>query len=173
MSVLFVIHTAALILGNIGSLYLQAEVRKKEEREAAEALKREQELREAKRQQQRLNFLIQQTELYSHFMQNKPNSQPSEALPVEEEKLGEEEMLLSTSGTGLGDEEDPEEAELRKEALKAAQDAVSKQKKLTSAFDTECSKLRQAADIDASVAGSSDIDLHNPYVFLLFAFTCL
>ncbi|OAY40386.1 chromatin-remodeling ATPase INO80 isoform X2 [Manihot esculenta] len=139
-----------------------AEVRKKEEREAAEALKREQELREAKRQQQRLNFLIQQTELYSHFMQNKPNSQPSEALPVEEEKLGEEEMLLSTSGTGLGDEEDPEEAELRKEALKAAQDAVSKQKKLTSAFDTECSKLRQAADIDASVAGSSDIDLHNP-----------
>ncbi|KDP26091.1 hypothetical protein JCGZ_21124 [Jatropha curcas] len=139
-----------------------AEVRKKEEREAAEALKREQELREAKRQQQRLNFLIQQTELYSHFMQNKPNSQPSEALPVEDEKLDDEDMLLSSTGTGPADEEDPEDAELRKEALKAAQDAVSKQKKLTSAFDTECSKLRQAADIDASVEGTSNIDLHNP-----------
>lgn len=139
-----------------------AEVRKKEEREAAEALKREQELREAKRQQQRLNFLIQQTELYSHFMQNKPNSQPSEALSVEDEKLDEEEMLLSTFGTGPSDEEDPEEAELRKEALKAAQDAVSKQKMITSAFDAETSMLRKDAEIDASVAGSSNIDLHNP-----------
>ncbi|XP_058752693.1 chromatin-remodeling ATPase INO80-like isoform X4 [Vicia villosa] len=47
----------------------KAEVRKREEKEAVEALRREQELREAKRQRQRLNFLIQQTELYSHFMQ--------------------------------------------------------------------------------------------------------
>ncbi|XP_048235895.1 chromatin-remodeling ATPase INO80 isoform X2 [Ricinus communis] len=139
-----------------------AEVRKKEEREVAESLKREQELREAKRQQQRLNFLLQQTELYNHFMQNKPQSQPSEALPGEDENLDDPEMRMRSSGTGPGDEEDPEEVELRKEALKAAQDAVSKQKKLTSAFDTECSKLRQAADIDASAAGSSDIDLHNP-----------
>lgn len=148
-------------------LFYQAEVRKKEEREAAEALKREQELREAKRQQQRLNFLIQQTELYSHFMQNKPNSQPSEALPLGDEKSDDQEIHLSSSETGPGEEEDPEEAELRKEALKAAQDAVSKQKKLTSAFDTECSKLRQVADVeglltDATIAGSTNIDLHNP-----------
>lgn len=148
-------------------LYLQAEVRKREEREAAEALKREQELREAKRQQQRLNFLIQQTELYSHFMQNKPMSQSSEALAVGEEKMDDQEMVLDSSKAGPDEEEDPEEAELRKEALKAAQDAVLKQKKLTSAFDTECSKLRLDVEaeepiIDASVAGASNIDLHNP-----------
>lgn len=140
-----------------------AELRKKEEREAAEALRREQELREAKRQQQRLNFLIQQTELYSHFMQNKANTQPSEALPAGDKKSNDDEE----NDVGPGGEEDPEEAELKKEALKAAQDAVSKQKKLTSAFDTECFKLRQAAEIevpleDSSVAGSSNIDLHNP-----------
>ncbi|KAJ6700037.1 CHROMATIN-REMODELING ATPASE INO80 [Salix purpurea] len=144
-----------------------AEVRKKEEREAAEALKREQELREAKRQQQRLNFLIQQTELYSHFMSNKPNSQPSEALPIEDEMTNDQGMDLSTAEAGPDQEEDPEDAELRREALKAAQDAVSKQKLLTSAFDTECSKLRDAADIegpinDATVAGSSNIDLQTP-----------
>ncbi|XP_034919811.1 chromatin-remodeling ATPase INO80 isoform X2 [Populus alba] len=145
-----------------------AEVRKKEEREAAEALKREQELREAKRQQQRLNFLIQQTELYSHFMSNKPSSQPSEALPIGDEMTDDQGMDLSTAEAGPDDqEEDPEDAELRKEALKAAQDAVSKQKLLTSAFDIECSKLREAADIegpinDASVAGSSNIDLQTP-----------
>lgn len=144
-----------------------AEVKKKEEREAAEALRREQELREAKRQQQRLNFLIQQTELYSHFMQNKANSQPLEPMSVGDEKPGSQEMLLSPSDAEPSEQEDPEEAELKKEALKAAQNAVSKQKKLTSAFDTECLRLRQAAETDASsndisVAGSSNIDLHNP-----------
>ncbi|XP_041024464.1 chromatin-remodeling ATPase INO80-like isoform X1 [Juglans microcarpa x Juglans regia] len=137
-----------------------AEVRKREEREAAEALRREQELREAKRQQQRLNFLIQQTELYSHFMQKKSNSQPSEALPVGGEKLNDQEVVLSSSDAEPDEEEDLEEAELKKEAFRAAQDAVSKQKKLTSTFDSECSRLRQAAE--SEVAGASNIDLHNP-----------
>eukprot|EP00897_Mesotaenium_endlicherianum_P002362 jgi/Mesen1/2153/ME000152S01239 len=49
----------------------QAELKKKEEKEALEARKREEELREARRQQQRLNFLLTQTELYSHFMNSK------------------------------------------------------------------------------------------------------
>lgn len=140
-------------------------MRKKEEREAAEALRREQELREQKRTEQRLNFLIQQTELYSHFMQNKANSQPSEALPAGDEEPNDDEE--EEDDAGPSGEEDSEEAELKKEALRAAQDAVSKQKKLTSAFDTECLKLRQSAETempleDSSVAGSSNIDLHNP-----------
>ncbi|CAN0907835.1 Chromatin-remodeling ATPase INO80 [Linum grandiflorum] len=143
-----------------------AELRKKEEKEAAEALKREQELREAKRQQQRLNFLIQQTELYRHFMQDKQSSQPSEPLPLEAETMDAEQMGLTSSEVQPG-EESPEDAELRKEALKAAQDAVFKQRKLTSAFDTECSRLRESVDTevianDDSVAGASQIDLHNP-----------
>jgi len=41
------------------------------QRAAVEAARREEEAREAKRQQQRLNFLLTQTELYSHFMRNK------------------------------------------------------------------------------------------------------
>ncbi|RVX09718.1 DNA helicase INO80 [Vitis vinifera] len=145
-----------------------AELRKKEEREAAEALRREQELREVKRQQQRLNFLITQTELFSHFMQNKATSQPSEALPVDGEKPKDQELLVSSSDDVPGEEQDPEDDELKKEALKAAQDAVSKQKRLTSAFDNECLKLRQAAEPevpspDASgAAGSSNIDLLHP-----------
>ena len=152
-------------VSNIQSLCLQAEVRKREEREAAEALRREQELREAKRQQQRLNFLIQQTELYSHFMQNKANAQPSEVLPVGDENLNDEEVVLSSSDAVPDEEVDPEEAELKKEALRAAQDAVSKQKKLTSAFDNECLRLRQASESETyppEVEGASNIDLHNP-----------
>ncbi|GAA0175321.1 hypothetical protein LIER_28512 [Lithospermum erythrorhizon] len=141
------------------------EVRKREEKEAAEALKREQELREARRQQQRLNFLLSQTELYSHFMQNKSASQTSEGLAASNEKSTVD-ILLSSSDAAPG-EEDPEDAELRKEALRAAQDAVSKQKMMTNAFDDECLKLRQSLendepqqDIDAP--GSSNIDLLNP-----------
>ncbi|XP_022856901.1 DNA helicase INO80 isoform X2 [Olea europaea var. sylvestris] len=143
-----------------------AEVRKREEKEAAEALKREQELREAKRQQQRLNFLLSQTELYSHFMQNKTTTQTSEALTAGDEKSSQE-MLLSSSEACLEEDDDLEDAELRNEALKAAQDAVSKQKMMTSAFDSECLRLRQAIETDpslqdVSVAESSNIDLLHP-----------
>ncbi|XP_062117836.1 chromatin-remodeling ATPase INO80 isoform X2 [Humulus lupulus] len=141
-----------------------AELRKKEEREAAEALRREQELREAKRQQQRLNFLIQQTELYSHFMQNKSSTQPSETTLMGDEETNEQEEHIISVDAGMVEEDDPEEAELKKEALKAAQDAVSKQKKLTSAFDNECMKLRQTSEPEApqEVAGASNIDLLHP-----------
>ncbi|XP_061339014.1 chromatin-remodeling ATPase INO80-like [Gastrolobium bilobum] len=142
-----------------------AEVRKKEEKEAAEALRREQELREAKRQQQRLNFLIQQTELYSHFMQNKSNIPSSEALPTVDENTNDQDAVIDSSDAGPNEEEDLEEVELKKEALKAAQEAVSKQRRLTDAFDTECLRLRLAGETDSlpsEVAGASNIDLQTP-----------
>ncbi|CAN6312749.1 unnamed protein product [Urochloa humidicola] len=131
----------------------QYELRKKEEREAAEALKREEELREAKRQQQRLNFLLSQTELYSHFMQNKAGaSAPPDAEDVPDE-----------------DEEaaDPEEAQLKREALRAAQHAVSQQKMKTNAFDSEIVRLRQTSESglptdDSSSMDPSKIDLLHP-----------
>lgn len=128
----------------------QYELRKKEERDAAEALKREEELREAKRQQQRLNFLISQTELYSHFMQNKAGES---ALPDE-------------GSVPEGDEyEDPEEAELKREALRAAQHAVSQQKRMTNAFDSEIVKLSQSSDPSIPTDDSAEpskIDLLHP-----------
>lgn len=142
----------------------QAEVRKKEERDAAEALKREEELREAKRQQQRLNFLLSQTELYSHFMQNKASSQATENLSMEE---CEDPEKKTSTDIKSGEEEDPEEAELKKQALKAAQLAASQQRKITDEFDSECMKLRQAAgptDMpnDSLITGSSNMDLLHP-----------
>ncbi|CAN7056894.1 unnamed protein product [Brassica rapa subsp. trilocularis] len=144
-----------------------AEERKKQEKEAAEALKREQELREAQRQQQRLNFLIKQTELYSHFMQNKTDSKPSESLSIGDENLVDEELREPAAAAEPSEVEDPEEAKMKADALKAAQEAVSKQKKITDAFDTESMKLRQPSDMDGppndvSVSGSGNIDLHNP-----------
>lgn len=130
---------------------IQYELRKKEEKEAAEALKREEELREAKRQQQRLNFLLSQTELYSHFMQN---------------KAGESAQPADGSVSGEDEEEDPEEAELKREALRAAQHAVTQQKRMTNAFDSEVVRLRQTSEscipIDDSTMDANKIDLLHP-----------
>jgi DNA helicase INO80 len=47
-------------------------------RAAAEAAKKEEEEREQRRQQQRLNFLLTQTELYSHFMRGKDGAADGE-----------------------------------------------------------------------------------------------
>ncbi|KAG2551868.1 chromatin-remodeling ATPase INO80-like [Panicum virgatum] len=121
----------------------QYELRKKEEREAAEALKREEELREAKRQQQRLNFLLSQTELYSHFMQNKAGA----SAPPDEEDVPDEDG-----------EEDPEEAQLKREAMRAAQHAVSQQKMKTNAFDSEVGRLRQTSESGLPTDDSCSMD---------------
>lgn len=65
------------------------------------------------------------------------------------------------------DEEDPEEAQLKREALRAAQHAVSQQKMKTNAFDSEIVRLRQTSDSalptdDSSSMDPSKIDLLHP-----------
>lgn len=66
----------------------ERELRKKAEKEALERLKQEEERREAQRQARKLNFLITQTELYSHFIGRKIKQDTSEddetAVPTSE-----------------------------------------------------------------------------------------
>lgn len=52
----------------------ERDVRKREQKEAMDRLKIEEERREAARQARKLEFLISQTELYSHFVGNKLKS---------------------------------------------------------------------------------------------------
>lgn len=66
-------------------------------------------MREARRQQQRLNFLLTQTELYSHFMRNQGGPQTG-APPLER---------TPSVGTSLEDAE--ENKKLQEEAAQAAQ----------------------------------------------------
>ncbi|XP_078444984.1 DNA helicase INO80-like protein isoform X2 [Wolffia australiana] len=139
----------------------QAELRKKEEKEAQEAMRRNEELREAKRQQQRLNFLLSQTELYSHFMQNKQTPQVPGSLEDSRE------LQLTSEDSEIMEDDDLEAAELKREALRAAQKAFSKQREITDAFDGECLRLRQNAESeglgnDVSIDGSGKMDLLHP-----------
>lgn len=66
----------------------ERELRKKAEKEALERLKQEEERREAQRQARKLNFLITQTELYSHFIGRKIKQDTTEddetAVPTSE-----------------------------------------------------------------------------------------
>ena len=52
----------------------ERDVRKREQKEAIDRAKIEEEKREAARQARKLEFLISQTELYSHFVGNKLKS---------------------------------------------------------------------------------------------------
>jgi DNA helicase INO80 len=54
----------------------ERDVRKREQKEAMDRLKIEEEKREAARQARKLEFLISQTELYSHFVGSKLKSRP-------------------------------------------------------------------------------------------------
>ncbi|XP_019414737.1 PREDICTED: DNA helicase INO80-like [Lupinus angustifolius] len=95
-------------------------------------------------------------------MQNKSILLSSEA-PMAVEKTNDQDALFDSSDTGPN--EDPEEAELKKEALKAAQEAASKQRTLTSTFDSESLRLRQAGESDSlpqEVAGATNNDLQTP-----------
>lgn len=52
----------------------EKDIRKREQKEATDRAKVEEEKREAARQARKLEFLISQTELYSHFVGNKLKS---------------------------------------------------------------------------------------------------
>jgi DNA helicase INO80 len=79
--------------------------RKKAEKEALDRAKAEEESREAKRQSRKLNFLLTQTELYSHFIGKKVKTAEAEAVEGEEGTGGteekEKEVLFDENGEAL------------------------------------------------------------------------
>ncbi|GAA5839521.1 hypothetical protein JCM3766R1_003567 [Sporobolomyces carnicolor] len=86
----------------------EREYRKKVEKEAMDRARKEEEVREAKRTARKLNFLITQTELYSHFVGSKI-------------KTNEAEDSADTAGEAAPQAKAPEQSEALKAAI-AAQD---------------------------------------------------
>ncbi len=80
--------------------------RKKAEKEALDRAKAEEEARESKRQARKLNFLLTQTELYSHFIGKKIKTAEAEDIDGEVERKQEEaneELGLDEGGEVLPD----------------------------------------------------------------------
>ena len=77
--------------------------KKKAEKENVERAKAEDEARESKRQARKLNFLLTQTELYSHFIGKKIKTAEAEDMEGEMTADANEELGLDEEGEALPD----------------------------------------------------------------------
>lgn len=127
-----------------------AERRKKKEREEQERRKKEQEMEEARRQQKKLNFLLSQTELYSHFMARKVAQMPSDT-----------ELLSSNLNELAGKDRDGLTVE---NAFKKAERAFSAQRDATSIFDKESGQLRGDKE-EEPIHAAGDEQITEPQMF--------
>lgn len=124
----------------------ERDARKKQERELVDKAKKEEEDREARRQSRKLNFLITQTELYSHFISKKiktseiegSDADPNLSLNQEENSLDKYHGVegKSTDFKSL-DFDSENEDDLHRAAAANAQSALDSAKERAEAFDDE------------------------------------
>ncbi|KAF3156102.1 putative DNA helicase ino80 [Orbilia oligospora] len=141
----------------------ERDMRRRAEREALDRAKKEEEERESRRQARKLNFLISQTELYSHFIGKKiktdeverstdkvtgaPPAQPSTAAPVahvDDGELGEEVTRIEDL-----DFDEADDADLKAAATTNAHLAVEAARKRAQEFN---------ADNDATALNNVNLD---------------
>ncbi|GJN89724.1 hypothetical protein Rhopal_002712-T1 [Rhodotorula paludigena] len=158
----------------------EREQRKKAEKEALEKARKEEEVREAKRQARKLNFLITQTELYSHFVGNKIKTNEaeesadtaSEARPAQPARPSASLAAAMAAKDTQGDlralnfdEDDEENAALH--ARRNAQAAIDAAKNAASAFDEQAreqhgSSFQQANPNAPLDFDGDDLNFQNP-----------
>ncbi|WFD28001.1 Putative DNA helicase ino80 [Malassezia nana] len=151
----------------------ECDLRKKAEKEALDKAKKEEEMREAKRQARKLNFLITQTELYSHFVGNKLKTAEAE----ESEDTASDRAVApapsaeapppesSEAALAALDFDDDDESNLRAHAARNATEAVRAARDKAQAFDAAvASERRQQASDGAAPQpfSADDLDFVNP-----------
>ncbi|KAF7725825.1 putative DNA helicase ino80 [Apophysomyces ossiformis] len=153
----------------------ERELRKKAEKEALERLRLEEERREAQRQARKLNFLITQTELYSHFIGRKIKQDVGEDedtavqsdgyTPTVDTETDDLDLDVESNVQPMGeiDFDEDDEEKLREQARRGAQSALAKQRERTRAFDEGARERRLAAgDSSAEMAVTqADFDSMN------------
>lgn len=138
----------------------EREVRKRENREAADRARVEDEKREAARQARKLEFLINQTELYSHFVGNKLKTAETQGEAVDAD-VPQGADLEDTDPAALADLDfdDADHTNLHRHARHKAQEAVILAKKRAQAFDVQAAldrKTNQALQLAKSQAHVRD-----------------
>ncbi|TDL28392.1 hypothetical protein BD410DRAFT_780893 [Rickenella mellea] len=124
----------------------ERDVRKRAEKEAVDRAKEEEERREAARQARKLEFLISQTELYSHFVGNKLKTAEVEG---ESSKTDTPAGALVTDVDGhLADInfDDDDQTNLHRHARRNAQEAITLAKQRALQFDTEAALERKTKE---------------------------
>ncbi|KAF5356342.1 hypothetical protein D9756_003876 [Leucocoprinus leucothites] len=121
----------------------ERDVRKREQKEAMDRLKIEEEKREAARQARKLEFLISQTELYSHFVGSKLKTMEIE---------GDGEQLPRPAGVDVPDGggslpeinfDDEDQTNLHRHARANAQEAIALAKARAQEFDSQAALDRK------------------------------
>lgn len=130
----------------------ERELRKRAEKEAAERRRQEEEEREARRQQKKLQFLLTQTELYSHFIARKGTTAMNAG--------GKRGGATLTAGIDFAD---LDESTISEQAQLAAANAVALEKEKLAKFDAESDAHRREAETEAhrreiSPTATTDVD---------------
>ncbi|GJE85992.1 SNF2 family N-terminal domain-containing protein [Phanerochaete sordida] len=121
----------------------ERDVRRREQREALDRAKVEEEKREAARQARKLEFLISQTELYSHFVGNKlktaqvQGDEPEAAAPAGahlEDAVGELQDI---------DFDDEDQTNIHRHARRNAQEAIALARTKAQSFDAQSALERK------------------------------
>ncbi|KAJ1921574.1 putative DNA helicase ino80 [Mycoemilia scoparia] len=131
----------------------EREARKRAEKEAAEKQRQEEEAREARRQQRKLNFLISQTELYSHFIAEKKADGSEDASKQDEENTKDFNDL---------DFDSDKEDELAQQARASARNALAQHQDRIRKFDNQV-REDQKGEGQVNVSDMVDsMNLQNP-----------
>ncbi|GAA6051231.1 hypothetical protein JCM3770_005882 [Rhodotorula araucariae] len=149
----------------------EREARRKAEKEALDKARKEEEVREAKRQARKLNFLITQTELYSHFVGSKVKTSEAEdsADTASEAKLAEPAPPSASLAAAMAakdaegelralnfDEDDEENAAMH--ARRNAQAAVDKARQAAASFDAAAKEQHGTAAEGTAANAPLDFD---------------
>ncbi|PPQ89378.1 hypothetical protein CVT25_002196 [Psilocybe cyanescens] len=140
----------------------ERDVRKREQKEALDRIKVEEEKREAARQARKLEFLISQTELYSHFVGSKLKTTEIE---------GDSEALPIPVGANVTDAEDPaslpeidfndtDSTNLHRHARHNAQEAIALAKERAAQFDIQAALERKTNE--ALKLAKAQAHIHDP-----------
>lgn len=129
----------------------ERDLRKRAEKEAAERRKIEEEQREARRQAKKLNFLITQTELYSHFVGRK-QQQGQQGQPANNSTTSTPVPALSKD-TDFADVDD---SVIQAEAERIAKNAAAAHQAKLEQFQTNNNSS------SSSSSNANDMDFMNP-----------
>lgn len=128
----------------------ERDFKKKAEREALEQARKEEEARESKRQAKKLNFLLTQTELYSHFIGRKIKtnelegnmadhqlSQPGLMMAASHDKIDLDNMAANKNEFHNIDFDNEDDEQLRIRAAQNASNALAETRAKTKEFDED------------------------------------
>ncbi|OUM61967.1 hypothetical protein PIROE2DRAFT_35711, partial [Piromyces sp. E2] len=149
----------------------EREARKRAEKEAQEKLRIEEEIREQRRQARKLNFLITQTELYSHFVGKKiqgttTEDSSSQSVQTQDNNKNKPENDKQVTDFDEIDFDDDDEDKLKERAQQSAEAALKLCQEQTKIFDEETKALRKQAEsnnnLNISEEQLNEIDFKNP-----------